>query len=148
MKVVLLEDVKGKGKKNDVINVADGYARNYLFPKNLAVEATPAKLREISLQKAAYERQKKQDMEDAKALAAKIEGIKVHVKTKVGEGGKLFGAISNKDIAESLAEQHGFNIDKKKIVLKEPIKNLGEHPVSIKLHTDVQAKITVVVEAI
>lgn len=148
MKVVLLEDVKGKGKKNDVVNVADGYARNYLFPKNLAVEATPSKLKEISLQKAAYDRQKKKDMEDAKALGAKIEGIKVHIKTKVGEGGKLFGAISNKDIAENLAAQHGFNIDKKKIILKEPIKNLGEHTVPIKLHTAVQTKITVVVEAI
>lgn len=148
MKVVLLEDVKGQGKKNEVVNVADGYARNFLFPKELAVEATPSKLKEISQQKAAQDKQRKQDMEDAKALGTRIEGTKVLIKTKVGEGGKLFGAISNKDIAEGLMAQHGFKIDKKKIILKEPIKTLGEHQISIKLHPTVQTKIKVVVEAI
>lgn len=147
MKVVLLEDVKGQGKKGDVITVAEGYARNYLIPKKLAVEATEAKLKEISQQKAAQAMKRKKEEEEARATAARMEGIKVHIKTKVGEGGKFFGAVSNKDIAEGLAQQHGFKLDKKKIMLKEPIKTLGEHPVTVKLHPSVQATIIVLVES-
>ncbi|NTW05567.1 MAG: 50S ribosomal protein L9 [Peptococcaceae bacterium] len=148
MKVVLLEDVKGQGKKGDVVNVAEGHARNFLLPRKLAVEATPVKLREISQQKAASERQRSQELEKAKEMGTSIEGLKVTLKAKVGEGGKLFGAIGNKDVAEGLLEQHGLNIDKKKIILKDPIKTLGEHEIVVKLHSTVQANILVSVEAI
>ena len=148
MKVILLNDVKGQGKKGDVITVSEGYARNYLLPRFLAVEASEAKLKEISHQQAAEGRKKKKVEDEARATAARLEGIRVQIKTKVGEGGKLFGAVSNKDIAESLANQHGFNLDKKKIILKEPIKTLGEHLISVKLHPAVQATIMVLVEAV
>ncbi len=147
MKVVLLQDVKGQGKKGDIINVAEGYARNFLLPRKLAVEASEAKLKEISQQKAAQERKKIREEEEARAAAARLEGVRVRVPTRVGEGGKLFGAVSSKDIAESLAQQHRIDLDKKKIVLKEPIKTLGDHPVTVKLHPSVQATVTVVVES-
>lgn len=146
MKVVLLQDVKGQGKKGDIINVAEGYARNFLLPRNLAVEASDSKLKEISQQKAAQDRKKRKEEDAAKIAASRMEGLKVVIKTRVGEGGKLFGAVSNKDIAENLARQHGLDIDKKKIVLKEPIKTLGEFPVAVKLHPSVQATVTVLVE--
>ncbi len=148
MKVVLLDDVKGQGKKGEVVDVAEGYARNYLFPKKLAVEATPGKLKEISQQKAAFDRQKQKELEDAKVLSEKMKGMRVNIEAKVGEGGKLFGAIGNKDISDCLSKQHNLKIDKKKIILKEPIKNLGEHQVTVKLHPEVKNAITVVVEAI
>lgn len=146
MKVVLLQDVKGQGKKGDVITVAEGYARNYLLPRNLALEASESKMKEITQQKAAQDRKKKKEEEQAAAYATRIEGIKVLIKTRVGEAGKLFGAVSNKDIAENLAQQHGIDIDKKKIILKEPIKTLGEFPVAVKLYPSVQATINVIVE--
>jgi large subunit ribosomal protein L9 len=146
MKVVLLQDVKGQGKKGDILNVANGYARNFLLPRNLAVEASDSKLKEISQQKAALDRKRKKDEESARALASRLEGLRVHVKTMVGEGGRLFGAVNNKDISENIALQHGIEVDKKKILLKDPIKTLGEFPVSIRLHPEVQAAVTVVVE--
>ncbi|MCL6612567.1 MAG: 50S ribosomal protein L9 [Peptococcaceae bacterium] len=148
MKVVLLQDVKGQGKKGDIITVAEGYARNFLIPRNLAVEASEAALKEISRQKAAQDMKKKKEEEEARAAAARLDGTKVRIKTRVGEGGKLFGAVSSKDIAEGLARQHGIDLDKKKIVLKEPLKTLGEHLVTVKLHPSVQATITVLVEGI
>ncbi|MFZ5631965.1 MAG: 50S ribosomal protein L9 [Bacillota bacterium] len=146
MKVVLLQDVKGQGKKGDIVTVADGYARNFLLPRNLAVEASEGKMREISQQKDAQDRKKKKEEAEARAMAARMEGIKVHVKAKVGEGGRLFGAVGNKDISENLARQHGLDVDKKKIILKEPIKALGEFQVNIRLHPAVQTAVTVVVE--
>jgi large subunit ribosomal protein L9 len=146
VKVVLLQDVKGQGKKGDIITVAEGYARNYLIPRNLAVEASEARLKEISQQKAAHDRKRQKEEDEARAAAARMKEIRVHIKTRVGEGGKLFGAVGNKDIAEGLARQHGIVLDKKKILLKEPIKTLGEHPVTVKLHPSVQATITVSVE--
>ncbi|MFZ5647389.1 MAG: 50S ribosomal protein L9 [Bacillota bacterium] len=146
MKVVLLQDVKGKGKKGDIVTVAEGYARNFLLPRNLAVEASVGKLKELSDQKAAQERKKSKEEEQARLTASKIEGIKVHVKSKVGEGGKLFGAVNNKDISENLSRQHGIDVDKKKIFLKDPIKTAGEFPVTVKLHPTVQAVIHVIVQ--
>ncbi|MHB8157146.1 MAG: 50S ribosomal protein L9 [Desulfocucumaceae bacterium] len=146
MKVVLLQDVKGQGKKGDVLAVAEGYARNFLIPRNLAVEASDSKLKELSNQKAAQEKKKENEEEKARQAASRLEGISVQIKTKVGEGGRLFGAVNNKDIAENLAQQHGIVIDKKKIVLKEPIKTLGEFPVIIRLHPSVQATLKVTVQ--
>lgn len=146
MKVLLLQDVKGKGKKGDMVNVAEGYARNYLLPRNLAVEASAGKLKELSDQKAAQERKKSQEEEEARRTASRLDGVRVVVKSKVGESGKLFGAVNNKDISENLSRQYGIDIDKKKIILKDPIKTSGEFPVTIKLHPVVQAVVTVIVQ--
>ncbi len=147
MKVVLLQDVKGQGKKGDVITVAEGYARNFLLPRNLGVEASDGKLKELAQQKDAHQRKKNKEEEDARKIASRLEGIKVQVKTKVGEGGRLFGAVNNKDISENLARQYGIDIDKKKILLKDPIKTRGEFPVMVKLHTAVQVSINVIVQS-
>ncbi|KJS03445.1 MAG: 50S ribosomal protein L9 [Peptococcaceae bacterium BRH_c4a] len=147
MKVVLLQDVKGQGKKGDVITVAEGYARNFLLPRNLGVEASDGKLKELAQQKDAHQRKKNKEEEDARKTASRLEGIRVLVKSKVGEGGKLFGAVNNKDISENLARQHGIDIDKKKILLKDPIKTKGEFPVTVKLHPAVQANINVIVQS-
>lgn len=146
MKVVLLQDVKGQGKKGDVVNVSDGYARNFLLPKKLAVEASAGKMKEIIQQRDAQARKKEKEEARARDLAARMQGIKVIIKAKVGEGGKLFGAVSNKDISENLAGQYGLDVDKKKILLKEPIKTLGEFKVNVWLYPSVQADITVLVE--
>lgn len=147
MKVVLLQDVKGQGKKGQVVNVSDGYARNFLIPRGLAVEATEGKLKELAQQKATADRRKQREEDDAKSLAAKIEGQTVNIKAKVGEGGRLFGAVSNKDVAEALEKQLGFSVDKKKVLLKEPIKSLGVFTVSLKFHPAVQADVQVAVLA-
>ncbi len=146
MKVILLQDVKGQGKKGDIVTVAEGYARNFLLPRKLAVEASDSRLREISLQRAAQDKKKIKAEEEAWAAAARLEGTQVVISARVGDGGKLFGAVNNKDIAENLARQHSLDIDKKKIILKEPIKTLGRFPVTVKLHPSVQATITVLVE--
>ncbi|MFZ5649736.1 MAG: 50S ribosomal protein L9 [Bacillota bacterium] len=146
MKVVLLQDVKGKGKKGDILTVAEGYARNFLFPRNLAVEASAGKLKELSDQKAAQERKKSKEEDEARLLASRLDGIRVFVKSRVGEGGKLFGAVNNKDISENLSRQHRIEIDKKKIILKDPIKTAGEFIVTVKLHPAVQVGIAVIVQ--
>ncbi|MBM7856100.1 large subunit ribosomal protein L9 [Desulfohalotomaculum tongense] len=143
MKVILNQDVPKLGKKGDVIEVAEGYGRNYLIPRNLASEASQGKLNELAQIKKAENRKKEQLLQEAKETAAKLEQIKVKLTAKVGEGGKLFGAISNKDIADSLKKEHGINIDKKKIILKSPIKSLGEYTVNVKLHPKVQAELAV-----
>jgi large subunit ribosomal protein L9 len=146
MKVVLLQDVKGQGKKGDIITVAEGYARNFLLPRNLAVVASESKLKELSDQKASQARKKEREEDAARQMASRLDGLKVIVKTKAGEGGRLFGAVNNKDISENLSRQHGIDIDKKKIVLKEPIKTQGEFPVSIRLHPAVLVHVNVVVQ--
>lgn len=145
MKVVLLQDVKGKGKKGDILTVAEGYARNFLFPRNLAVEASAGKLKELSDQRAAQERKKSKEEEEARLLASRLDGIRVFVKSRVGEGGKLFGAVNNKDISENLYRQHSIEVDKKKIILKDPIKTAGEFTVTVKLHPAVQVGVAVIV---
>ncbi len=144
MKVVLLQDVKSLGKKDAIVNVSDGYARNFLFPQKLAVEATKANLNVLKQQLAAAKRREAEQLAEAQALAEKLNQVKVTIPMKVGANGKLFGAVSSKEIAEAMKAQ-GYEVDKKKIVLNEAIKTLGEEKVDVKLHKDVTASITVAV---
>lgn len=143
MKVILLEDVKSLGKKDEIVNVSDGYARNYVLPKKLGVEATPKNLNELKLKKAHEDKVAAEILAEAKALADKMKDESVTLSLKVGEGGKTFGSISSKEIAEAMKSQLGHNIEKKKIILKEPIKSVGTHIIDIKLHTKVTAKMSV-----
>ena len=143
MQVVLLEDVKSLGKKGEVVKVNDGYARNFIFPKKLGVEATSANLAKLKQQKAYEAKVAAEQLAEAKALAEALAGKKLEMKAKVGEGGRLFGAIASKEIAQEVQKQIGLTVDKKKIVLPEPIKTLGTHEVSIRVHKDVTAKLTV-----
>ncbi len=143
MEIVLLEDVKALGKKGQIVKVNDGYARNFILPKKLGVEATPKNLNDLKLQKANAAKVAAEQLAAAKELAEKIEKVSVTMKMKAGEGGKAFGSVSGKEIAAAAAEQLGLDIDKKKMVLPEPIKTFGTHEVSVKLHRDVTAKLTV-----
>ena len=143
MKVVLLQDVAGQGKKGDVVNVAEGYARNYLIPRGLAALASEGKMKELSVQKESAAQKSRKIEEVARELAGKLENIRVTVRTKTGEGGRLFGSVNNKDIADAVAAQHKITLDKKKLVVKEPIKQLGTYAVAVKLHPSVQAEIRV-----
>ncbi len=143
MQVILLEDVKKLGQKGQVIKVAEGYARNFLLPKGLAMEASKGKLKDLEKQNQVRAEQRKKIEEQARTLARQLEGLKLVMQTRVGDAGKLFGAINNKDIAEFLSNKHGLSVDKKKIVLKAPIKALGEYAVTIKLHPAVQVQINV-----
>lgn len=148
MEVILLQDVKTLGKKGDIVKVNDGYARNYLFPKKLGIEATKQNLYELNQQKAAEEKRQKEILEEAKNLAKKLEELKVKVSIKAGEGGKTFGSVSSKEISGALKEQHGIDIDKKKLVLADPIKHAGTFTVPVKLHPQVTAQLKVTVEAV
>jgi large subunit ribosomal protein L9 len=148
MKVILTQDVKGTGKKGDIINVAEGYGRNYLIPRGLAVEATSANLKELARQKESLERKRENEKKKALELAQQLEGLVLTVEVKAGEGGRLFGSINTKDISEALLNKKGLAVDKRKIELKSPIKELGEHPVNIKLHPEVTATIKVIVTAV
>lgn len=139
MKVILLQDVKKFGAKGDVKEVAEGYARNFLFPRKLAVEATEGTMKDLALKKASEAKKKAQAVEDAKKLADRIEKLNLKLLTKVGEGGKLFGSITSKDIAEAVRAQFNIEVDKKKINLDNPIKSLGIYTVTVKLHPEVQA---------
>ncbi|MGI6537521.1 MAG: 50S ribosomal protein L9 [Caldicoprobacterales bacterium] len=143
MKVILLEDVKGHGVKGDVVNVKDGYARNFLFPRNLAVEATPENLNNLEKKKAALEKKKAQEMEEAKKLAETISQVEVVVKARSGENGKLFGSVTNAEIADILQKTHNIKIDKKKIVLPDPIRNLGDYQLEVKVYPEVTANLKV-----
>ena len=145
MKVILLEDVKTLGKKGDIVDVSDGYARNFILPKKKGVEASAANLNTLKLKKANEEKIAQENLEAAQALGAQLEQAAVTIKIKAGEGGKLFGAISTKEIAAAIKAQHGLDVDKKKIVLDNPIKELGGYEVKIKLHKDVAAKLKVTV---
>ena len=145
MQVVLLEDVRSLGKKGEVVKVADGYARNYILPKKLGVEATPANLARLKQQKAFEAKNAANQLAAAQELAGQIGAAQVNLTARVGEGGRLFGAISSKEIAQAAKEQCGLEIDKKKIVLPEPIKTLGTHEVQVKLYKDVTASLKVVV---
>lgn len=142
MKVIFLEDVKGKGKKGEVKNVSDGYARNYLLPRGLATEATEASMKQLNQQNKAEEKRKEAEKEKAEALAAKIEKLTVQIPAKSGEGGRLFGSITSKQIAESLQKQK-IKVDRRKIDLPEPIRSLGVTQVPVKLHPGVTATIKV-----
>lgn len=143
MKVILKQDIKGVGKKNEVINASDGYARNFLFPKNLAVEANAENMSKLQAQKDSTQFRKDTEKEDAKKIAEKLTKIMVKVQVKAGENGKIFGGVSAKDISENLEKQHNIKIDKKKIDLKETIKTLGVHHVDVKLFEGVSGKIKV-----
>ncbi|HEY8341856.1 MAG TPA: 50S ribosomal protein L9 [Calditerricola sp.] len=144
MKVIFLKDVKGQGKKGEVKNVSDGYARNYLIPRGLAVEATESNLKTLEAQKRSEAKRKAQELAEAKALAEKLEKTTVTIAAKAGEGGRLFGAVTSKQIAEALAKQN-LAVDKKKILLDEPIRALGTWRVPVKLHPDVTAHLVVTV---
>lgn len=148
MEIVLLEDVKALGKKGQIVKVNDGYARNFILPKKLGVEATTKNLNDLKLQKANAERIAAEQLAAAKDLAAKIGEMSITLTMKAGEGGKAFGSVSGKEIAMAAADQLGLELDKKKLVLPEPIKTFGTHEVPVKLHKDVTAKLAVkVVEA-
>lgn len=148
MEIVLLEDVKALGKKGQIVKVNDGYARNFILPKKLGVEATTKNLNDLKLQKANAERIAAEQLAAAKALAEKIGGMSVTLTMKAGEGGRAFGSVSGKEIATAAADQLGLELDKKKLVLPDPIKTFGIHEVPVKLHKDVTAKLAVkVVEA-
>lgn len=145
MKVILLKDIKGTGKKGDIINASDGHARNYLIPRGLAKEATDGSVKELEHQNAAKAKRAAEELAEAKALAADIEKIIVTFKTKAGEGGRLFGSITNKDIADVLKTKHNLDIDKKKIALDQPIRTLGATMVTIKVYPKVSAQMQVLV---
>ena len=146
MQVVFLEDVKALGKKGQIVKVNDGYARNFILPKKLGVEATSKNLNDLKLQKANEEKIAAENLAAAKELAAKLEKLSVTLTMKAGEGGKAFGSVSGKEIAKAAADQLGLEIDKKKLVLPEAIKTFGTHEVPVKLHKDVTAKLTVKVQ--
>lgn len=137
MKVILIQDVKKLGKKGDILEVAEGYARNFLLPQKLATAATNNNLNQIQQQKAAEADRTKRQLEEAKLLAAQIAKITVTVAAKAGEGGRLFGAVTTKDIADAVKAQHKLEIDRRKIEITEPIKNLGPHTASLKLHPEI-----------
>ena len=145
MKVILTQDVKGKGKKGQLVNVADGYARNYLFPQKLAVEATANNLNEMKQRKKSEEIRMAREKEEALQVSKKLEGIVVKIPARGGEGGRLFGSITSKEVAEALAEQAGINVEKNRIVQAEPIKTFGQYALKCKLGYEVTGTINVVV---
>ncbi|NLW22619.1 MAG: 50S ribosomal protein L9 [Tissierellia bacterium] len=143
MKVILLKDVKGLGKAGDLVNAKDGYARNYLLPKKLAIEATPANLKKWEEEKKIQKEKEREEYEKALKLKEKLETLSVELKGKAGEGGKLFGSITSKDIAEGLKKQHKIDIDRRKIELKDNIKSLGETLVDVRVYPEITAKLKV-----
>lgn len=143
MKVILIQDVKSLGKKGEIVNVSDGYARNFVLPKGLGLEANAKNMNDLKLQKANDEKVAKEQLEAAKQLADVLETKEVVVTMKSGEGGKTFGSISSKEIAQEAKKQCDLELDKKKIVLPEPIKSLGVYEVGVKLHPKVTGKLKV-----
>ncbi len=148
MKVILLADVKGVGKKDQIVNASEGYAKNFLFPKNLALEANAGNMKQLDNKKKAEAAKAQEELEKAQALGGEIEKMDVKVAVKIGDNGKLFGAVTNKEIAAAIKEQYKMDIDKKKIVLSDSIKTTGEKEVSVKLHPKVTAKLKVTVEGV
>lgn len=146
MKVILLQDVKSVGKKGEILDANDGYARNFLLPKKFAVAATPENLNNLKLQKNNQEKVAQQQLEDAQALAKELEQKEVVLSIKAGEGGKTFGSVSSKEIAHAFKEQCGMEIDKKKIQMEESIKSFGVYEVKIKLHPKVTGTLRVKVK--
>ena len=143
MKVILLEDIKGVGKKGTVYNAAEGYARNFLLPRKLAIEANKANMNELELKRRAETGKAQKELESAEKSGKALNDVSVTVKVKAGENGKLFGSVTNREIAQALYEQHGIGVDKKKIVINEPIKSTGEAVVDVKLHANITAKLSV-----
>lgn len=147
MKVLLLADVKAQGKKGEIINVSDGYAKNFLFPKNLAKEATAQVINEVKAKNDSAAYKKETERKQAVELAEKINGAVIKFQTTGGADGRLYGAVTNKDIADKIASQLGITIDKKKIVLSDNIKRTGEYAVKLKLYPEVSAELKIIVEA-
>jgi len=147
MKVILLQDIKNVGKKEQVIEANDGYARNFLFPKNLAIEATKDNMLKLQAKKTSEANKKNAQIEANKKIAKELEKNELTIKVKAGENGKIFGGVTSKEISEELKKQCQFDIDKKKIVLKETIKNLGRFSAEIKFGDGVNAKLTVNITA-
>ena len=145
MKVVLMADVKGQGKKNDIVEVSDGYARNFLFPRKLAVEATNKVLNEIKGQNEARQHRLEVELAEARALAAKLDTRLIKIHASSGADGRLYGSITAKDIADQLEKDHGIALDKRKIVLTNPIRAYGQYDPDVKLYTDVTGKLHVLV---
>jgi large subunit ribosomal protein L9 len=143
MKIILLQDVKALGKKGETVDVSDGYARNCILPKKLGVEANAKNMNDLKLQKAHEEKVAKEQLDAAKELATKIETLTVDATIKSGKDGRSFGSVSSKEIAEAFKKQHGIEVDKKKITLDEPIRTIGTSIVTVKLHKEVTAKLTV-----
>ena len=143
MKVILLADIKGVGKKDDIINANDGYARNYLFPKKLAVEANKGNMNNLDSKKSSEKHRKDLELAKAKEQAEKIKNISLKIQVKAGENGKIFGSLTSKEISENLKKEYNLDIDKKKINLKEPIKVLGKKTVEIRLYEGVIANLNV-----
>lgn len=143
MKIILLEDVKALGKKGQIVEVSNGYARNFILPKKLGVEANSKNMNDLKLQKQHEAKVAQENLEAAKELAAKLEDAKIELTMKTGEGGKAFGSVSSKEIAQAVKEQLGLEVDKKKIQIKEPIKSLGMHLVPVRLHPQVSAELKV-----
>ena len=144
MKVILLADVKGHGKKGELCNVSDGYARNFLFPKKLAIEADNAAMSEFKSREEAKIHHKEEEIANAKATAEKLNGKTITMKAKAGSGGRLFGSVTSKEVAAEIKKTLGIEIDKKKMTLAD-ITNFGEYPAEIKLYTGITAKLTVAV---
>jgi large subunit ribosomal protein L9 len=142
MKVIFIKDVKGQGKKGDIKDISEGYATNFLIPRGLARVATDGNMKTLENQNAAEQKRKQQEKEEAQVLGKKLEEMTVQLKAKAGEGGRLFGAITSKQIADALSQQ-GIKIDKRKIELDEPIRTLGVTQMAVKLHPDVKATLKV-----
>ena len=145
MKVILLQDDKTLGKKGDVVNAKEGYARNFLFPKKIALEATPANMKVLENQKKIQAQKEQEIFEEAKALGEKLTNVTLVIKTKVGENGKLFGSITTKEIADILKEEQKIDIDKRKLELSDTIKTVGSYTIKAKLHAKVTSQINVIV---
>lgn len=147
MKVILLEDIKGVGKKDEVINASDGYARNFLLPRKKAIEATEENLSKLKAKKDSVLFKKDVDFKEAKEIAKRMETMVLHLKVKAGENGKIFGGVTAKEIAENLKKEYGIEVDKKKVMLNETIKTIGRFSVEIKLNEGVISKLTLQIEA-
>lgn len=143
MKIILLKDVKGLGKAGELVNAKDGYARNFLLPRNLAIEATPGNIKKWEERKKVEEAKEKEEYEKALKLKEKIENLTVELKGKAGEGGRLFGSITSKDISEALKKQHKIDIDRRKIELKDNIKSIGITTVEVKVYPEISASLKV-----
>jgi large subunit ribosomal protein L9 len=148
MKVILKQDVKGTGKKEQMVEVSDGYARNFLFPKGLAVEASAANINIMKTKKDAEAQKKDREIAQAKELAAKIKNITLTLRVKAGDNGKLFGSITSKDVAEGMKTQHKLEIDKKKLVMSDSIKSVGTYEAEVKLYPEISSKFTVKIESL
>ena len=148
MKVILMQDVKGVGKKDQIVEAADGYVRNFLLPKKLAVEANKANVSSLESKKRNAEQQRVKELEEARELKSVLESKTINIVQKTGEGGRLFGSVTNKEVAQALLEQHNLEIDRKKITITETIKKVGEYSAEIRLHTDVTANLKLVIASV